>query len=246
MADGDRDEPHDPEILDGEVLPDPDAAVPSKTRPIVFRPDALDASAEPPQGLALDLADARAEIAALRAEIETLNGLLQQESIRDPLTGLYSRRYLDEAAAREVARAIRSRAALAVAVIDVDHLAQVSTRHGAAAGDAVMKRLADLLRAHVRMSDLLCHVGGEEFRVVLPGATLQAALGRAEQWRSGLRKSAFSTPAGAAFAVSLSVGVALHRTGETMLEPAWIRAGKALHEAKTAGGDRVRHWADRS
>ena len=131
-----------------------------------------------------ELARAHRELAARVIETEDLNGRLREQAVRDPLTGLHNRRYLEETMKRDISRARRSHESLVVAVIDVDSFKLVNDVHGHAVGDRVLLQLADVLLGHVRSSDLVCRVGGEEFVVVMPRAEIPGALARAEAWRS--------------------------------------------------------------
>ncbi|MCM2254697.1 MAG: diguanylate cyclase [Vicinamibacteria bacterium] len=184
------------------------------------------------------LAAAHAELAARLVEIESLNSMLREQAVRDPLTGLHNRRFLHESIEREIARAARSGQPMAVVALDLDHFKAVNDVHGHAAGDAVLRHVGLLLRSHVRASDLACRTGGEEFAVVLPGSPLPIALDRAEAWRTALAAAPVET-AGTAVACTMSVGVALlHAEGETF-EQCWARADGALYRAKQQGRNRV-------
>ncbi len=185
------------------------------------------------------LAAAHAELAARVGEIESLNRQLHEQAIRDPLTQLHNRRYFDESIARDVARAIRLNEPLALLAIDLDHFKQVNDTHGHAIGDRVLQNLARVISADVRASDLVCRFGGEEFLVSLPGATLMAALGRAEQFRSRFAESWVEAGAGVEVRCTLSVGVAMFPSNEETIEATLRRADAALYEAKRAGRNRV-------
>src|SRR5262249_32037831 len=106
------------------------------------------------------LAKTLAEQAAPALAHLTLPGSLRLQSIRDPLTGLYNRRYLDEAIERELSRARRKRAPLGILMIDVDHFKRFNDTYGHDAGDNLLAVLAEQFRAHVRAEDILCRYGG--------------------------------------------------------------------------------------
>jgi diguanylate cyclase (GGDEF)-like protein/PAS domain S-box-containing protein len=186
-----------------------------------------------------ELARAHEELEARLTEIERLNGQLREQAVRDPLTGLHNRRYLEEAMKRDISRAGRSRESFVVAVIDVDHFKLVNDAHGHAAGDRVLLQLADVLLAHVRSSDLLCRVGGEEFVVVMPRAELPGALKRAEEWRKAFGARAVEGRDRAAVRCTISIGVALYRGPVESFATCLRRADEALYAAKRAGRDRV-------
>ncbi|HEY4998960.1 MAG TPA: CHASE domain-containing protein, partial [Usitatibacter sp.] len=111
-------------------------------------------------------------------------------SMRDPLTGLYNRRYLEETMRRELPRARRLGESVGVIVIDIDHFKNLNDTFGHDAGDFVLERTGELLRAATRDSDIACRFGGEEFAVILPGATLLVARNRAEAIRAALESLA--------------------------------------------------------
>lgn len=130
------------------------------------------------------LYEANLQLKRRLAEIETLKQQLQEQAIRDPLTGLFNRRHLDEALTREFDRARRHSSPLSVILIDVDHFKDVNDTQGHAAGDGILRVLARLLLDSTRSSDTVCRFGGDEFLVLLPEATLESAAQRAERWRS--------------------------------------------------------------
>ena len=185
------------------------------------------------------LARAHEELAARLAEIESLNRRLRDQAIRDPLTGLHNRRYLEDALEHVRARTARSGEALSVVALDLDQFKAVNDTHGHATGDRVLRRTAEVLRAHVRASDIVGRVGGEEFIVALPGAPLAMALVRAEQWRSAVAGGSVESEEGVEVRCTVSIGVAEHsRLNETIPE-ALRRADAALYQAKRSGRDRV-------
>ena len=109
-----------------------------------------------------------------------LRETLRSQAIRDPLTGLYNRRYMDETLVRELSRAARRSAPVSIFMIDLDHFKRLNDTSGHAAGDEVLKRFSQLLMSNVRREDVACRYGGEEFAVVLPELSLERAVERAE------------------------------------------------------------------
>jgi diguanylate cyclase (GGDEF)-like protein/PAS domain S-box-containing protein len=186
-----------------------------------------------------ELVHAHEELKARVAEIESLNLRLAEQAVRDPLTGLYNRRYLDETIARDVARSSRAGEPITVATLDVDHFKRVNDVHGHATGDRVLRWLADVLRANVRASDLICRIGGEEFLVVLPGALPHQALVRAAAWRVAFADGGVSSPFGGRVACTVFIGVARHFSAWESFEGCLRRADEAMYEAKRTGRDRV-------
>ena len=185
------------------------------------------------------LARAHAELAVRIAEIESLNRKLREAAIHDPLTGLFNRRYLEEVITRDVARASRSGEPLAVTALDLDRFKEVNDTLGHLAGDRVLRALARTLRSNVRKSDLVCRTGGDEFVVILPGSTLEAAHERAETWRSKFAASEIDTGAGSRIRCTVSIGVAVFRAQEERIHDTLGRADAVLYEAKRLGRNRI-------
>jgi two-component system, cell cycle response regulator len=157
---------------------------------------------------------------------------------RDPLTGLPNRRALDEALAREVARAAREGTALSAVALDVDRFKRVNDEHGHAAGDAVLAEVAARASAALRAGDLLARVGGEELTALLPGASLAAAAEVAERIRACVAAVPVSA-AGCALSITVSLGCATLLPGEGDGRALLARADARLYDAKHAGRDRV-------
>ena len=133
------------------------------------------------------LARTVAEHAALALANLQLREILRTQSVRDPLTGLYNRRYLEESLDRELQRATRKKCSLGVMMLDVDHFKRFNDTFGHEAGDSVLKTLANLFRAQLRSSDIACRYGGEEFVMILPEASLEATRQRAEEIREAAK-----------------------------------------------------------
>lgn len=160
---------------------------------------------------------------------------LKEEAIRDPLTNLYNRRFLHDYLGRELVRAKREDARIAVLMIDLDHFKRVNDTAGHAAGDEVLVRLATLLKRYIRGSDIACRFGGEEFTLVLPNATLQSAQARAEAICKAVREEG-----GRLRGVTASVGVAVFPDSSADADALVRVADRALYEAKDRGRDQVR------
>lgn len=166
------------------------------------------------------------------------NALLEQ-SVRDHLTGLFNRRYMEETLERELLRARRKQLTLGIIMLDVDGLKRLNDTWGHAAGDEALRQLGSLLLSQVRGEDIACRYGGDEFTLILPDASLQVTLRRAKQigrlahW-SHIQLDGQSLPA-----VTLSLGVAVcPKHGET--STAILRAADAaLYRAKYMGRNRV-------
>lgn len=185
------------------------------------------------------LVTAHLRLAEHVAEIEKLNRQLREQAIRDPLTGLYNRRYLEDTVARDMARLVSAGRPVALAVIDVDHFKEVNDTHGHITGDLLLRRLASVLLAQVRASDFVCRLGGDELIVVLPGAGEAVAVGRAERWRAAAARARIQATGQVEVRLTLSVGIACFRDPGEGFEAALRRADAALYRAKADGRDRV-------
>ncbi|WP_342317157.1 diguanylate cyclase [Lysobacter sp. FW306-1B-D06B] len=164
---------------------------------------------------------------------------LRHQAVRDALTGLFNRRYLEESLTREIARCQRRQQPLAVLMLDVDHFKAFNDRHGHAMGDAALAAFARMLKDKCRPEDIACRYGGEEFTLILPESDLPTALERAEDIRTSAALLRIGEAGGAALRITVSIGVALMpQHGEVGLE--LMRAGdRALYRAKHEGRDRV-------
>jgi diguanylate cyclase (GGDEF)-like protein/PAS domain S-box-containing protein len=116
-------------------------------------------------------------------EIQELQFKLREQAIRDPLTDLYNRRYMEDALERELAKASRENVPLTAIILDLDHFKSINDTYGHEAGDIVLKALAVLLVSEARKTDIVCRYGGEEFVIIMPGARLEMAHERVEAWR---------------------------------------------------------------
>jgi diguanylate cyclase len=184
------------------------------------------------------LARTVAERAALALANLQLREILRSQSVRDPLTGLYNRRYMEESLDRELQRAIRKKCPLGVMMIDVDHFKKFNDSFGHEAGDSVLKALGSVFRAQLRSSDIACRYGGEEFAMILPEASLEATRLRAERIREEAKHAISQFRGSPLDTVTLSIGVAgfPEKSGrETLLRA----ADQALYDAKAQGRDRV-------
>ena len=160
---------------------------------------------------------------------------LRRQSLTDTLTRLPNRRFFDEVSVGEFERRRRSRGALALLVIDIDHFKQFNDRHGHARGDEVLQLVAAKLQQGVRRGDSVCRYGGEEFAVILPGADGAQAAELAESLRTTVQECA---PAEAA--VTVSIGVASTHDGRfDSIDDLFRAADAALYAAKDAGRNRV-------
>ncbi len=167
-------------------------------------------------------------------------------AVTDQLTGLHNRRFMTSQL-RELGEAAAARdELLAVVIADIDHFKRVNDTHGHDAGDRVLKEFARRLAANVRAVDIACRYGGEEFVVIMPGASLDEAKSVAERVRAAVRAEPFKLGAAADSAtldVTVSAGVAAFDAAED-LDTLIKRADGALYDAKTGGRDRVEIASD--
>ncbi|HTT23909.1 MAG TPA: GGDEF domain-containing protein [Candidatus Sulfotelmatobacter sp.] len=168
-----------------------------------------------------------------------LREALRAQSTKDPLTGLYNRRYLQEMLEREIRRATRAEQPLGILMLDLDPFKNFNDTYGHEAGDAVLREAGSFLVRSVRAEDFVCRYGGEEFVVVLPTADFRAAEARAERIRTKLRELVVMHNGRSLGLITASIGVAAlpnHGTSEKDLLEA---ADAALYRAKREGRDRV-------
>lgn len=168
-----------------------------------------------------------------------LRDALHTQSIRDALTGLYNRRYLEEALEREIRRAVRAEQSLGVLMLDLDHFKKCNDTYGHDAGDAVLRETAALLTRSIRAEDIVCRYGGEEFVIILPTADLNAARLRADRIRTKLRELTILHNGQSLGMITVSVGVAALPDHGTSTKELLAAADAALYQAKREGRDRV-------
>ena len=171
-------------------------------------------------------------------EIGILQSQLREQAIRDPLTNLFNRRYLDETLERELARAEREGYPLCIMMMDIDHFKTVNDTYGHEAGDVVLRTLADTVTADSRHGDFACRYGGEEFVLVMPNISPETAIERAIDLHREIED--LSIPYGRFnLSVTLSIGVACYpdhgETGDELIRA----ADQALYDAKHAGRNRI-------
>lgn len=159
---------------------------------------------------------------------------LRDQSVKDPLTGLYNRRFFLDHGQRELSRCIAQNKSAALVSFDVDHFKKFNDTYGHDAGDKVLKSLAETMKTYFRKADAPCRIGGEEFVVVLPGVDLDAAMGRAEGLRETVENMELSYN-GVKLHVTISVGVAACPDHGRTLEELTHAADLALYVAKGDG-----------
>jgi len=183
-----------------------------------------------------DLLTAQATIAVRNAD---LHAKVAEAAVRDPLTGLLNRRYFDAALVHAFAAARRSVAPLSVIVLDLDRFSAINNEHGHSVGDEVLRRVADVLRVHVREADVVARYGGEEFVVIAPATSRDQAVEIAERIRAAVAQTSSRPIDGISVPIALSAGVASMLGDERDAEELFRAADSGLLAAKRAGRDRV-------
>lgn len=168
-----------------------------------------------------------------------LRSTLKQQSIRDPLTGMYNRRYMEETLEREVLRAARNNESVGVIMLDIDHFKRFNDTFGHQAGDILLQSLGHLFLTHIRGEDVPCRYGGEEFILLLPGSSLEKTRLRAEELREKVHFMNVTFQGQSLGTISLSFGVSVFPDHGSTPDALVQAADQALYRAKTEGRDRV-------
>lgn len=179
----------------------------------------------------------------VREQLKASEAVLRVEAVRDPLTGVFNRRFFDETAHREMARSQRDGSTVGLMLLDVDHFKSVNDTYGHAMGDEVLRSLARLIEQSVRVEDVACRIGGEEFALLMPRVPVQVARARAEALRASCEQLVFQTISGP-MRISVSIGVACCPQDGALVDVLMARADKALYTAKHSGRNCVRMWSD--
>ena len=200
---------------------------------LTFPPGQSEASRRAKEPLAITIAD---QIALAMANIG-LRETLREQSIRDPLTGLFNRRYMTETLERELHRSVREQQPLSVVLVDLDHFKRFNDMHGHVSADVLLADFARYLADWYRKCDVVCRYGGEEFLVIMPGAEAAVAAARTESARQGL--DAVRGAESSRSQLTFSAGVAcstVHGAGAEQLVRA---ADTAMYRAKQMGRNQV-------
>jgi len=183
------------------------------------------------------LEEAMVELEKSQDEIRLQNEELEVLAKRDSLTGVANRRAFMEVLERQFADAALHAKELGCVMVDIDHFKRVNDTHGHSVGDEVIRRLAETLSSEVRDSDSVCRYGGEEFCVVLPGATLEVSAAVAERMRAKIQGPGF-----ARVPITASFGVSSMRMEPRTPAELIDQADRALYESKEAGRNQVTRW----
>jgi diguanylate cyclase (GGDEF)-like protein/PAS domain S-box-containing protein len=185
------------------------------------------------------LASTFAERVGLALANLRLREALRLQSVRDPLTGLFNRRYMEESLEREIRRAARKNKSVGAIMVDLDHFKRFNDTFGHEAGDMLLREFGNLARAKTRKEDIACRYGGEEFLIIMPEATLENTQRRAEELREAVKHLELTSGGRPIGMVTASLGVAAFPDHAQTVEALVRVADAALYEAKHSGRDRV-------
>ena len=172
-------------------------------------------------------------------EVRKTERTLRRQALRDPLTGLFNRRFFDAGLAQEIMRSRRSRDPASLLILDIDHFKKYNDEYGHEAGDAVLRAIGQLLQRQVRGSDVACRFGGEEFVILMPNAPLESAKERGKQILEAIRGLEIPHQGHLLPSVTASLGVAEFPSHASDAEGILEAADNALYIAKRTGRDRM-------
>jgi diguanylate cyclase (GGDEF)-like protein/PAS domain S-box-containing protein len=186
---------------------------------------------------------AEATLKQYTQSLEELKERLSEQAMRDPLTGVFNRRFMMETLEREMARATRDGHPLSLVMMDIDHFKKVNDTYGHMAGDEVLKVLAKFLELETRKSDIVSRYGGEEFVVLMPKISGVDAQQRAESWRVELQTSQIAYD-DHLISITVSMGIAVKEDGILSCDNLLSHADQALYSAKQAGRNTIVVWQE--
>lgn len=205
----------------------------------IHRGNLAEASADAVAAFNERLAQTLAEYAALALTNLALRQTLRDQSVHDPLTGLFNRRHMEEMLEREIRRAERGGHPLGIVMLDVDHFKRFNDSNGHGAGDRLLGDLGALLSAQVRGDDIACRYGGEEFLLILPGMPGDVVRQRVDALRLGIRQLHERQGIASLAPVTVSAGIAMFPEHGADAQTLLSAADRALYRAKAEGRDRV-------
>jgi diguanylate cyclase (GGDEF)-like protein len=190
------------------------------------------------------LVNAFAELTALSLANVRLRENLHFQSVRDPLTSLYNRRYLEEFLLKQLHQSERTKSPLSVLMMDLDHFKRINDFYGHDAGDLALKELGKILSGGIRAGDLACRYGGEEFLLVLFNTDAEAAKARAEILREEVSHIRIKYGTQDVGPIQISIGIAVYPQDGLTSAELIETADKALYEAKNSGRNKSVLYAD--
>lgn len=196
-------------------------------------------STEPIADFKLELSETVAQNIAMSFANLRLQEKLRYQSLRDPLTGLYNRRFLQESLEKEIDRAHRQQEFVGIIMLDIDHFKKFNDLHGHSAGDLVLQEVGNYLLSQIRQYDLACRYGGEELVIVMPNASIEDTIMRAEQIRQDVKQIRLRYETQLLNTISVSIGVSCFPDDGTKTDELIQAADNALYRAKELGRDRV-------
>ncbi len=185
------------------------------------------------------LITAFAELTALALANVRLRENLRYQSIRDPLTGLYNRRYLEDFLFKQLHQAERTKASFAILMLDLDHFKKINDSFGHDAGDLVLKEIGQILNSDIRLGDIAARYGGEEFVLLLYDIDAQAAKMKAENLRSAISNLQVKYGAQPVGQITASIGISIYPDDAKSPAELVEAADKALYQAKNKGRNKV-------
>lgn len=188
-----------------------------------------------------DLAETVSRYLALSFANLKLQQELRYQSLHDPLTGLYNRRYLEESLTKEIDRAGRKQQSISVMMLDVDHFKRFNDVYGHKAGDLVLNKVGTYLVSAIRQYDIACRYGGEEIVIVMPEASIENAVVRANAIKNDIKGMKLEYESKSLEPVTVSIGVSCFPDDGIDSEKLISAADKALYQAKKDGRDCVKH-----
>jgi diguanylate cyclase (GGDEF)-like protein len=216
-----------------------------ETQGVLYIEDELSLRAVTPQAVAYEQsslyrrATAVAERVSLALANLKLRELLRNQSIRDPLTGLYNRRYLEEALNRELHRAQRAGRLFSLVMLDLDHFKHFNDTFGHQVGDILLKEVAGAIKSRVRAGDLACRFGGEEFSLIISEVDTQGTYRCVDNIREAIKHLALHHRGQTLGTITISAGIATFPAHGSNAEDLMRAADDALYRAKKGGRDRI-------
>ncbi len=180
------------------------------------------------------------EIERQTQQLTASEAALRELSVRDHLTQLFNRRYLEESLEREIRRSARAHSSIGIILFDLDQFKQDNDRWGHAAGDALLREIGRVAKQHIRGGDIACRYGGDEFVLVLPETSRQTTRARADGLRDAMKQIRAEYHGQSLGGITISAGIALYPQHGARGEDLIHAADQALYRAKEAGRDAVR------